>query len=231
MGRRRAMLRTGGLLGIENKFLDTYASAVAIPAPTDCSGGEIQPEGGCTNCLSAPAQGDGPSNRDGKKIIATSIFLTGCLSYTAQNDIANVYPAPTVFVALVQDTQTNGTAINSEDVFTNPNDTPVVNAFPLRNLENSTRFKVLAHKTIAPGQMSFTNDQANAANSTTCMEVNEKPFILTWKGTMPIRFDANTTADIANVVDNSVSLIAFCTSTTQTIPVVISFNCRMRFQG
>lgn len=224
------MLRTGGLLGIENKFLDVFASALAIAAPTDCSGGEMQPEGGCTDCLSAPAQGDGPSNRDGKKIIVTSIFITGFLDYTVQQDKADPFVAPTVFVALVQDTQTNGTTISSEDVFTNPNDIASVNAFPLRNLVNSQRFKVLAHKTIQPGQTLVMTDHATNSSTMSC-DANGKPFILSWKGTMPVRFNALTTADVANVVDNSLHLIAFCTSTTNSLPVTLSYNSRLRFQG
>jgi len=50
---RRRLARIGGLLGIEKKYLDTYASALVIVVSTDCAGGELQPEGGCTQIFSA----------------------------------------------------------------------------------------------------------------------------------------------------------------------------------
>lgn len=223
-GRRRMNARIGGYLGIEKKFLDCYASLVVIPAPTDCTGGEMQPEGGCTNALSVPAQGDGETNRDGKNITFKSIFITGTVTQTALTTQATAITPPTIFVALVMDTQTNGTAINSEDVFTNPNDTALVNGFPLRNLQYSSRFRVLAHKTFTLGPVTAFND---AAGTGTAIPTT-KTFTLSHVGDIPMRF-SNTTADVANAVDNSLHLIAFATSTSY-VPK-ISYNSRMRFVG
>jgi len=101
-GRKRDS-RTASVLGIEKKYLDCYTSLVAIPAPTDCSGGEMQPEGGCTNCLSVPAQGDGDQQRDGKKCIMKSIFVTGAISTAFNSDQPDIDDSPIVFVALVKD--------------------------------------------------------------------------------------------------------------------------------
>lgn len=226
-GRRRTLL--GGVLGIENKFLDTYGTLVSVPAPTDCSGGEIQPEGGCTNCLSAPAQGDDGSNRDGRKIKATSIFVTGELYGSTLQDQADSLSGPTVFVALVMDTQTNGSTIVSEQVFTNPssggaNATALTNSFPLRNLAYSSRYKVLDHKTITMPTVVGTD-----GSNTMSIAPQQKSFQLSWKGEMPVTFGSGTSADVLNVVDNSLHLIAFNNMTQWT--VVASFNARMRFVG
>lgn len=227
--RRRLLGRTGGLIGIENKYLDVYASLVAIGAPTDCSTGEMQPEGGCTSCLSAPAQGDGPQQRDGKKIVITNCFITGHVAYSIETDKGDPVEAPTVFVALVLDTQTNGATIVSENVFTNPNDIAATNGFPLRNMENTSRYRILRHKTIRPQTGVTSTDGANTCSN----ECNGRSFIMSWKGKLPVNFSTTgTTADVANVVDNSLHLIAFATSTSpNAMAASLSYNSRIRFQG
>lgn len=68
-------LAAGLCLGIETKFLDTAWNGVAINASTDGAGGELQPSTGCTDCISVPAQGDGESQRDGRKYCVKSIFF------------------------------------------------------------------------------------------------------------------------------------------------------------
>lgn len=222
---RRRNIRTAGFIGIEKKFLDCYASAVAIGAAADCSGGEMQPEGGCTNCISAPAQGDGESNRDGRRIIIKSVFVTGTVGPTGTiSDQADVVAPPVVYVALVLDTQANGATIVSEQVYTNPNDTSLVNAYPLRNLEYSSRYRVVAHKTLNLGPVSVGTDGAN----TNSEAAQTRPFVLSWNGNLPVTF-TSTTADVANVSDNAFHIIAFATSTNHT--PVISYNSRIRFVG
>lgn len=221
---RMGLMRTGGFLGVEKKFLDVYASAVAIPAPTDCSGGEMQPEGGCTGCLSAPAQGDGASNRDGRAIQMKSIFITGNIQFSATAASATASGAVHTFLALVLDTQTNGSTVVSEQVFTNPNDTAQVNCWPLRNIEYSSRYKVLAHVTLSH-ELNHVQDAAGTASQVPY----GKPWTLAWRGELPIRFTSGTTADVANVENNAVHLIAFATGTGNT--PAVNYNSRMRFVG
>lgn len=223
-GRRRMNIRSAGLLGIETKYFDVYASAVAIPAPTDCSGGEMQPEGGCTGCLSAPAQGDSSQNRDGRAIQFKSIFVSGRVQGSAIATQASVRSGVYVFVALVLDTQANGATVVSEQVFTNPNDTADVNCWPLRNIEYSPRYRVLDHKTL---RMDIVAAQDAAGTSSQASQ--PRNFILKWKGDLPIRFTSGITADVANVENNALHVIAFATSTTFT--PTISYNSRMRFCG
>jgi len=75
-------VRTGGLLGIETKFYDTSRSAAALAAPTDASGGEIDPTG--TDALNTVPQGDSASSRDGMKISMKSIQIEGRIQFTKQ---------------------------------------------------------------------------------------------------------------------------------------------------
>lgn len=221
---RRRNIRTAGYLGIERKFLDVYASDVAIPAPTDATGAEMQPEGGCTGCLSAPAQGDGEQQRDGRKITLKSCFVNFTVRGSVASDQADVKAAPQVFVALVQDTQANGATVVSEQVFSNPNDTAYVNTYPLRNLQYSARYRVLDHKTVNMAPCYAINDAA-ATGSLVC---SEQTGTLNWKGNMPVTF-TGTTADVANVTDNAFHIIAY--STTTNFNPVISYCSRVRFVG
>lgn len=225
-------LRSGGFLGMENKFLDVSLNAgVAIPAPTDCTGGEMQPDQGCTGCLSSPAQGDGSQNREGKQIIINKIFISGCVAYTVQQDKTDPFVCPTVWVALVLDTQANAATISSENVFTNPSGVAVCNVFPFRNLENTSRYRVLAHKTIHPGQTLVMTDHATTSATMSC-DANNKHFTMSWKGKLKVNFKTTvTTANVSGVVDNALHLVAFASSSTNSLPATMFYNSRIRFTG
>ena len=83
--RKRAFgpnVRTGGFLGIELKFLDCAWNSVTINTSTDGSSGELQPSSGCTSAISVPAQGDGESQRDGRKYTIKSMWLNGIVEMT-----------------------------------------------------------------------------------------------------------------------------------------------------
>lgn len=227
-GRNRIALlnqRTGGLLGIEKKFLDTGKTQTALTAPTDCSGGEYPPSTGCTGCVSAPAQGDGPTNREGNKIVVVSCYLQGQITCAVQADQTAADLAPTVFVALVMDTQTNGQQLNSEDVYVNTAAAALQACQINRNMSYTSRFKVLKKwkKQLVMPTMSFDGTNIEQSGFTT-------PFTLSWKGKMPVTFTTgSTTADIANVSNNSIQVIAWCNNTTLTPG--INYNCRIRFYG
>lgn len=210
--------------GEELKYLDAWASDVALVAPTDCAGGEVQPEGGCTGCLSAPAQGDGEQQRDGRKIVMKSLFANVTVRGSTRSDTADAISAPAVFVALVLDTQANGATVVSEQVFENPNDTAYVNTYPLRNLKYSSRYRVIAHKTLNLGPIATQTDGANTA-SQACQE---RTCSLSWKGSIPVTF-VDTTANVTSLTDNAFHIIAF--STTTNFNPVISYNSRLRFVG
>ena len=68
---------------------------------------------------SAPSQGDAYNQRDGSKITIKSILIQGSLYIPNQNDQTTCDFVPIVTIALVLDKQTNGSTLNSEDVYTN----------------------------------------------------------------------------------------------------------------
>lgn len=225
--RRRASTRyrnyrTGGYIGIEKKFYDTSQS-VALAAPTDCSGGEVDPT--TINCLSAPPIGDDEKSRDGRKIVAKYLQIKGEVVQPAlANQVAGT-ASLRVFVACVLDTQTNGAQMNSEDCFTNPNATAGRAADPLRKLEYAERFKILKSEV-------FVLEPAWAAWDGTNIEVAGTSKAFDWYiplKNLKITFNGGTTAVIGSVMDNSIHMIAFATSATNG--PTINYNARMRFVG
>jgi len=232
-GRRRAAANraianqtTMGLLGIEKKYLDMALPGAVVSVVTNSTGGEVDPTAiGCVGCLSAPAIGDGPSNRDGNRIVAKSLYIKGevvGLAAEAQVDP----PAPTrVMVAVVLDTQTNGAQLNSEDVFTNPSSAATAQTTPLRNMLFRDRFKVLKQEVFDVSAIALTQAAANNYSWAAGCAVFEWNFDLK---DLVINLQ-NTTADVVNVIDNSLHIIAFAQGGNN--PVTISYNARLRFVG
>lgn len=224
-GRRRQLLNmaTVGLLGVEKKFLDTGKTATAFVAPTDSTGGELDPSTGCTGCVSAPAQGDAATNRDGKQIIAKYLEIKGVINLPNQVNQGGSRGGIVAMVAVVLDTQTNGAQLNSEDVYTNTAATAIGAPVATRNLLFGPRFKVLKQEFWELAYDGTTYDGAN-------VEMNGKQREFTWfipLGNLKINFNGGTTADVANVIDNSIHVVGFATEATPTL----TYNCRMRFIG
>lgn len=220
--------RTGGLLGIETKFLDIPCTGFAIPSGTGAAGGEANPTSIVTGCLSAPAQGDGATNREGKKIVIKSCLVQGLIDCDPQATQSTADTPPLVYVALVQDTQTNGVTLNSEDVFTNIAANGNLAASPFRNMSYSSRFKVLSTWSKQLSCIAMAND-TGATGGVIVSGLNE-PFTLSWKGLMSVNFTtASTTADVANVIDNSLHIVCFASD--QSLTPTIKYSARIRFVG
>ncbi len=219
--------RTGGYTGIEFKFLDTAWNAVAVAQSTDGSGGELQPSTGCTDCLSMPAEGNGESQRIGRKFTLRGAYASGAVTYTALANQADAVDYGPVYVALVLDQQANGATIASENVFVNPGTgTVAMMPQPLRNLQFSKRFRVLDHKTVSPAGIYAMTDGA----STGSINVQVQPtFELGWRGELTV-LASGTSADVANATDNALHVIAFTGSSASGTPT-IQGKCRVRYTG
>ncbi len=218
--------RTGGFVGIERKFLDCAWNGVAIASSTAGADGEMQPSSGCTGCISAPVQGNGEQERDGRRYNIKSISVSGVVDTTAVQNQTDVLDLFGYFFALVQDKQTNASTIVSEDVYVNPsaNSTAML-PFPLRNLQNTRRFRILDSVYIRPGDAWVMGDGTNTGSLSNQVAPT---FKLSWSGNIPVD-SVGTTADVASVSNNSVHLIAFAGSTVFT--PIISAKSRVRFIG
>ncbi len=221
--KRKRNIRTAGFLGIEKKFYDTSLVGGALTAPTDVSGGEHNPS--ATICLNSVTQGDGESQRDGRQIAMKSVHLKGQIRAAKQaNQIASDQ-AGTYFIAVVQDTQTNGALLNSEDVFVNPAANANTATSLWRNLQFEKRFRVLWKKRGALRDPNMVWDGTN---------IEQGGYEVPFEANLALRDMkvnySGTTETIANITDNSLSVVAFAGSSVDLAPL-LDYNARLRFVG
>jgi len=170
-------------------------------------------------CLNAMAQGDGAQSRDGRRIVMHSVHVKGKLTYKAtQNTSAS---SPTVRVALILDSQTNGSQLNAEDVFQDPATGIETNAF--RKIEWGQRFKVLSDKTYSLEPKGLAILTTTTLWTTSCI----KNFKINKKLGLPVNY-SGTTGVIGSVADYSLHM---CIWTDQSFEGVLAatYAARIRF--
>jgi len=242
--RAYANLRTGGLLAIERKFSDlaypntllgngvggavvsggdsTFAPPVLAPTQYRSAIGKIFTV--APTALNVLVVGESGCDRDGRQVINDSIHIRGQVESRTNNDFGAANCAFTVNIVLVLDTQTNGAQLNSEDVFKNTGAADALNADPVKNLLFGSRFRILksqVYDLTPPGAMVAS---ANYASNGVRRDFD---WYIPFKGGLPVNLNAGTTADVANVIDNSLHVVAFATLASS----VIGYNARIRFQG
>ncbi len=214
--------RIGGFLGIETKFYDQKLIASTLTGPTDATGGEHDPS--ATVLMNTVVQGDGESNRDGRKITMKNIYIQGHIDVPLKANQTATNQAFICMVALVLDTQTNGATIASENVFTNPGASIKTAAQPFRNLQFTKRFRVLKRLEIQGHQQEAVWDGTNLE-----FMGYQLPFkIYVDLKNIRVLYSA-TTETVANITDNSLHLIAFVSNTGQA--PTINYHSRLRYVG
>ncbi len=209
--------------GVELKFLDNEFEATL---PAVVAGGEMDPPGAgaqtAPGTISAIAQGDGESNRDGRRCILKSVTLR--FEFVVSANASSVLSLTSnCFLALVHDTQTNGAQLSAEQVFVQPTDGSL-QTLAMRNLQNTGRFRVLAVKRITMSPTAAAGD--GTANDTAQMRSG---IITIYKQLNIPVVHTLTTAAIAAISDNSLHVIAWTDDTSST--VTIKYISRVRFIG
>lgn len=208
---------------LEVKFYDTAYAITAIPLPTDASGGMADPS--ATSMISTPAVGDTSTNREGGQIFISAIEVRGKVEKAIVEAATGPTGGQTVFVALVQDTQTNGAQMNSENCFSNLVGTAASACDVMRNLNFRNRFKVLRQEWFNMSPITLTSSALNDFSESG----QYKHFQWYIKLKQPIKVNFNSTtptvATIASVVDNCLHLISY----TTTAGMFLSYNARIRF--
>ncbi len=222
--------RTGGFSGVERKFLDSVWNGVTISQPGTgggATGVELQPSSPAAElCISAPVQGVGEQELDGRVFTMKSIAVSGVVNTSPNPDEADVSNTFGYFFALVLDTQTNAQTINSEDVYLNPGDNAAgILPYPLRNLANVHRFRILDSTYIRPGGMYSSTDGTNTASIANQVAPVVK---LNWSGNIKVHKTA-ATGVVGSIADNSVHVLAMSASSSLT--PIFQGKARMRFIG
>lgn len=126
--------RSGGFNHKEMKFYDTSVSNFLLDSAT----------GGCymSDLLSTPAQGSGPTERNGRTFWVKSILAQGSVQLPTYNSVVAhlMNQDYTVYVYLVLDTQIN----RSSAAYTDYRDNGTVLSEDFIQMQNTDRFKTLA---------------------------------------------------------------------------------------
>lgn len=184
----------------EKKYFDT-----ALSFNLDATG-EVPASGQL--CLIP--QGTGESQRVGRKVTVTSIYINGAIGFAPgagaiSSDIATIY--------VVLDTQCNGAAAAVTDVLTGTN---VVTA--MVNMDNSARFRILK-KFVIPMQ--------STAGVTTAYGQQYLPINWYSRCNIPLDYSADTGA-IGEIRSNNIFLVAGSFGATDDL-MTVAGTCRLRY--
>ncbi len=215
-----------GFTGIEVKFYDQGLVNGSLGTATDATAGEHDPS--ATIMMNTVTQGDGESQRDGRRITMKSIYVLGNVGIAAKAAQSAADASCIIFVALVMDTQTNGATLASENVFINPSGSVIMGSQPFRNLQFTKRFKVLATRSFSMANPSIANATSFSSDTGVIQSGLNKTFKMFVNLNTVVNY-TGTTETVANIADNSLHLIAWTTS-TQLAPL-LTYSSRLRFVG
>ena len=205
--------RIGGFLGIEKKFIDYEYDAAVVDT---VAGSEADPATALS--LTATAQGDGESNRDGRKVRLVSVHMRGHIQFEA---VADGTAAEYVRILVVHDKQTNGAQFNAEDVLKDPTNADLdTDAF--RNLQYTQRFTVMKDFWVRSGNRTYAFDSNTPAGAAVPFKVNIN------LGNMPVTYTGSTAA-IGSIADNSIHVMAICNEGSSN--ATLKYLSRCRFVG
>lgn len=206
---KRKNQRSGGFVGKELKFFDTVVEDRQIQGQWTLLNNTT------IGCLNSPAQGNGPSERIGRKITGVSIHVKGFIlsdpNTTARGNV--------VRIVLFRDKQTNNAAPPATGPFIVPPNSYHVNSY--RNLELSSRFNVYYDRTFTLNPVDYFNSGSNTT------EDNEPriPFSINVRVPFNVEFNA-TDGDVSSITDDSLHMIG-----ASIEPVNVCFNSRYRYYG
>ncbi len=216
--RRRGTKTFGTQVGMELKFVDTESDSDAFAVTWTAM------EDGTNDSICGISQGNGESQRIGRKIAIKSIHIRARMKVAEVNeDGATPTKDRRGRIYVVLDTQTNGVQLTATDVMDGglTDDT-----LAFRNLQHSRRFRVLWDKAFVVRNLSST--ASNGLNTFgSCESVTamfkfdhhfKKAIMVTYNG---------TDATISSISDNSLHLIGVANSTS----VTLNFQCRVRYFG
>lgn len=226
--------RTRGVYAVgEMKYFDVESSSQAIVAATGWAGTELQPNvavpgKAVPGTFFAPVVGSAINERIGREVKVHKIKIRGIINVAPQTAQSTADTAAIVRLLFVHDTQTNSAQVQGEQVM-QPSVTAAAfnNTFTFQNLANFGRFNVKKDKMITLGDPNMAGEIA-AGNVVTAGLA--RPFKMTIKYTKPVsvRFNATNGGTIADIVDNSWTLLGTC-SNASLIPT-ISYQARVCYK-
>lgn len=221
-GRRRPQrgaqqLQRGKALTAEVKFADFQAVNDAFATSWATM------EDATIKCISAVALGNTESTRIGRKMSIVGLNIRGTVNAAVLEAQVNPMAESYCRIVIVCDKQTNAADITPANVY---DEGQTENWLAFRNLQFSTRFRILMDKTIVIKP----NLVAQGAIDLFATNLTKIPwnFNLTLKRPINVLYKADD-AEIASITDNSIHVIGVCSSTGPTPS--LSYQARLRFTG
>lgn len=165
------------------------------------------------------AEGNGESDRVGRKITLKSLAIKGNWFFTSNAVLANMDNRLRIIVYC--DKQTNGAAATMQHIISQ-NGAVNINAFA--NLANSSRFQILFDKTWDVTIPAVGQDAAGTFDNLP----QEHTWTLNKRLNLPIEYDATATdGSIATIRTNNIGVFAVCSSAD--VAPTVGYTSRVRY--
>lgn len=206
----------------EMKYFDTVLALSAIPENNDWTGTEFDPATFLTFCV--PVVGAGINQRIGKQIKIHYWKIRGLINSASQADQTAGDPASTIRLVAFIDLQTNSAQAQGEQVMTaTASDATAVCTF--QNIDNFGRFKILVDRTIVLQNPNMTYDGTNIEQAGLARPFK---FTIRFKKPLIVRFNNTNGGTIADIIDNSLHLIA--NADNDNLAPTISYYSRVGYK-
>lgn len=221
----RGNIRSGGVLKRELKWFDTMSSQTTINTNSNLIIISSTP-------LNGLAQGTAIDQRIGNRAIIKKIQVNILVNSPAVLNVSDVAVIrnwrPVIRLAVVLDTQANGSAPTGGDIYLTPtSSTDTSGSLTLRNLDHVARFKILAVKTL-----NWTPSETAGSATTLSLSSHSRLVSFTIPLTLLTHYDG-TGLNYADMTTNAISLMAQVNSenVATKLPVRFDYNVRTRFIG
>jgi len=222
MSKRKLYDVSSSFEDFELKYFDSYLSGGTIQSGTTWANTELDPATLLT--LFCPTVGDGVDKRNGQKVLLLRLQLRGTLHVQPASNWPVLPEATDVRLILYNDTQTNSTQTQGEEVMKNPGAATAALAmetFPI--LDGLNRFEVLHDEKFEfngyPASFDGTANQIDTGGVSAFVDIN-----LCFDEPLLVLFNASSNGTITDLCGNSLHLIGTTNSSQQE--VVLNYQCR-----
>lgn len=198
----------------EHHYLDLEVTTTSIGQVV--TGSELDPG---VDCLNAPVQGTGNSNRHGQECYFTHLSIHGHVLFEAKADGSSPSVPGYVRILVILDKQTNATTFNAEDVLIEPSNSSL-GAEAMHDPENEARFDILYDGIVEQKIYS-----GAGSSSSSDWSAQQRPFRIDMPLALTTTYSGSL-GTVANVIDNSLHVMAIYQGSTQAS---VGYISRVRY--
>lgn len=236
--RRAVVSRVVAMAAGEMKYYDSQRAGTALAATTTTwvAGTLLDPASSIDlgdsavatpGCLCAPKVSASLNGRIGRKIFVHKIKIRGQIDVPVQAAQATADQSAKVRIVLVQDKQTNASAMTSAQLFQDSLSSGATTLNSFQNAANFGRFKILKEKYITLTNINMTGSPTGTdviqSGMTHSFKINYR-----FKKPVQVNFNATNGGTVADIVDNSFHFIVGASSIA--LAPTVSYYCRVAYK-